>query len=126
MTKCRKKSFKRNCTKKTRTFQKNILLKLNKAGAPEAVSMMTECILLCVSPVVLQMEGSSFRFAFYGEGYTEGQDPSQGKPNAKIRTLVQGPGMGSPQTAGTHIDTVKVTVCRNCTSGLGLGLAVLP
>ena len=38
------------------------------------------------------MEGSSFQFAFYGEGYTEGEDPSQGKPNAKIRTLVQGPG----------------------------------
>uniref|UniRef100_W5K110 Saccharopine dehydrogenase-like oxidoreductase n=1 Tax=Astyanax mexicanus TaxID=7994 RepID=W5K110_ASTMX len=37
------------------------------------------------------MEGSSFRFGFYGEGYTEGQDPSEGKPNAKIRTLVQGP-----------------------------------
>uniref|UniRef100_A0A667ZPT7 Saccharopine dehydrogenase-like oxidoreductase n=1 Tax=Myripristis murdjan TaxID=586833 RepID=A0A667ZPT7_9TELE len=40
------------------------------------------------------MEGSSFQFAFYGEGYTEGQDPSQGKPNGKIRTLVQGPEAG--------------------------------
>ncbi|KAB5511144.1 hypothetical protein PHYPO_G00248680, partial [Pangasianodon hypophthalmus] len=40
------------------------------------------------------MEGSSFRFAFFGEGYTEGQDPSEGKPNAKIRTLVQGPEAG--------------------------------
>lgn len=38
------------------------------------------------------MEGSSFQFALYGEGYSEGQDPSQGKPNSKIRTLVQGPG----------------------------------
>lgn len=38
------------------------------------------------------MEGSSFQFSFYGQGYTEDQDPSQGKPNAKIRTLVQGPG----------------------------------
>ncbi|XP_041792767.1 saccharopine dehydrogenase-like oxidoreductase [Chelmon rostratus] len=38
-----------------------------------------------------QMETSSFQFAFFGEGYTEGQDPSQGKPNAKIRTLVRGP-----------------------------------
>uniref|UniRef100_A0AAR2KPA5 Saccharopine dehydrogenase-like oxidoreductase n=1 Tax=Pygocentrus nattereri TaxID=42514 RepID=A0AAR2KPA5_PYGNA len=45
-------------------------------------------------PTRKQMEGSSFRFAFYGEGYTEGQDPSQGKPNAKIRTLVQGPEAG--------------------------------
>uniref|UniRef100_A0A8B9GWP1 Saccharopine dehydrogenase-like oxidoreductase n=1 Tax=Astyanax mexicanus TaxID=7994 RepID=A0A8B9GWP1_ASTMX len=42
-------------------------------------------------PTQKQMEGSSFRFGFYGEGYTEGQDPSEGKPNAKIRTLVQGP-----------------------------------
>uniref|UniRef100_A0A8B9GT46 Saccharopine dehydrogenase-like oxidoreductase n=1 Tax=Astyanax mexicanus TaxID=7994 RepID=A0A8B9GT46_ASTMX len=39
----------------------------------------------------LLIKGSSFRFGFYGEGYTEGQDPSEGKPNAKIRTLVQGP-----------------------------------
>lgn len=45
-------------------------------------------------PTRKQMEGSSFRFAFYGEGYTEGQDPSQGKPNGKIRTLVQGPEAG--------------------------------
>lgn len=39
------------------------------------------------------MEESSFCFAFFGEGYSEGQDPSQGKPNTKIRTLVQGPGL---------------------------------
>ncbi|KAF4083770.1 hypothetical protein AMELA_G00120370 [Ameiurus melas] len=45
-------------------------------------------------PTRKQMEGASFRFAFFGEGYTEGQDPSQGKPNAKIRTLVQGPEAG--------------------------------
>ena len=38
------------------------------------------------------MEGSSFQMAFYGEGYTEGKDPSHGKPNGKIRTVVQGPG----------------------------------
>ncbi|XP_037553441.1 saccharopine dehydrogenase-like oxidoreductase [Nematolebias whitei] len=45
-------------------------------------------------PTRKQMEGSSFQFSFYGEGYTEDQDPSQGKPNAKIRTLVQGPECG--------------------------------
>uniref|UniRef100_A0A673BWK7 Saccharopine dehydrogenase-like oxidoreductase n=1 Tax=Sphaeramia orbicularis TaxID=375764 RepID=A0A673BWK7_9TELE len=45
-------------------------------------------------PTRKQMEGSSFQFAFYGEGYTEEQDPSQGKPNGKIRTLVQGPECG--------------------------------
>uniref|UniRef100_A0A3Q3L7H5 Saccharopine dehydrogenase-like oxidoreductase n=1 Tax=Labrus bergylta TaxID=56723 RepID=A0A3Q3L7H5_9LABR len=41
-----------------------------------------------------QMEASSFRFALYGEGYTEGQDPSLGRPDSKIRTLVQGPECG--------------------------------
>ncbi|XP_013872647.1 saccharopine dehydrogenase-like oxidoreductase [Austrofundulus limnaeus] len=45
-------------------------------------------------PTRKQMEGSSFQFSFYGQGYTEDQDPSQGKPNAKIRTLVQGPECG--------------------------------
>uniref|UniRef100_G3PUX8 Saccharopine dehydrogenase-like oxidoreductase n=1 Tax=Gasterosteus aculeatus aculeatus TaxID=481459 RepID=G3PUX8_GASAC len=45
-------------------------------------------------PTRKQMEESSFQLAFYGEGYTEGQDPSQGKPNGKIRTLVQGPECG--------------------------------
>ncbi|KAK2920349.1 saccharopine dehydrogenase-like oxidoreductase [Channa argus] len=45
-------------------------------------------------PTRKQMEGASFQFALYGEGYTEGEDPSQGKPNGKIRTLVQGPEPG--------------------------------
>ncbi|XP_052002103.1 saccharopine dehydrogenase-like oxidoreductase [Xyrauchen texanus] len=45
-------------------------------------------------PTRKQMEGSSFRFAFFGEGYNDGQDPTEGKPNAKIRTLVQGPEAG--------------------------------
>ncbi|KAM6943246.1 saccharopine dehydrogenase-like oxidoreductase [Xenentodon cancila] len=45
-------------------------------------------------PTRKQMESSSFQISFYGEGYTEEQDPSQGKPNAKIRTVVQGPECG--------------------------------
>uniref|UniRef100_A0A3Q0RLK2 Saccharopine dehydrogenase-like oxidoreductase n=1 Tax=Amphilophus citrinellus TaxID=61819 RepID=A0A3Q0RLK2_AMPCI len=45
-------------------------------------------------PTRKQMEASSFQFTFYGEGYTQEQDPSQGKPNAKIRTRVQGPEAG--------------------------------
>nr|XP_055027610.1 saccharopine dehydrogenase a, tandem duplicate 1 [Misgurnus anguillicaudatus] len=45
-------------------------------------------------PTRKQMEGSSFRFGFFGEGYTEGVDPTEGKPNAKIRTTVQGPEAG--------------------------------
>uniref|UniRef100_A0A8C6UYZ0 Saccharopine dehydrogenase-like oxidoreductase n=1 Tax=Neogobius melanostomus TaxID=47308 RepID=A0A8C6UYZ0_9GOBI len=44
-------------------------------------------------PTRKQMEGSSFKMAFYGEGHTEGQDP-HGKPNGKIRTVVQGPEAG--------------------------------
>ncbi|KAK2854207.1 hypothetical protein Q5P01_006868 [Channa striata] len=45
-------------------------------------------------PTRKQMEGASFQFALYGEGYTDGEDPSQGKPSGKIRTLVQGPEPG--------------------------------
>uniref|UniRef100_A0A4W6G1A8 Saccharopine dehydrogenase-like oxidoreductase n=1 Tax=Lates calcarifer TaxID=8187 RepID=A0A4W6G1A8_LATCA len=51
-------------------------------------------IYMCVYLCVHQMEASSFQFAFYGEGYAEGEDPSQGKPSSKIRTLVQGPECG--------------------------------
>lgn len=40
----------------------------------------------------LQIEGTSFHFIFFGEGYTEDQDPTEGKPNAKIHTVVKGPG----------------------------------
>lgn len=29
---------------------------------------------------------------FFGEGYSEGQDPQSGKPNVKICTEVKGPG----------------------------------
>ncbi|XP_061820291.1 saccharopine dehydrogenase-like oxidoreductase [Nerophis lumbriciformis] len=45
-------------------------------------------------PTRKQMEASSFRFVLHGEGYTEELDPSQGKPNGKICTLVQGPECG--------------------------------
>ncbi|KAJ3593589.1 hypothetical protein NHX12_005923 [Muraenolepis orangiensis] len=45
-------------------------------------------------PTRTQMKDSSFQFAFYGEGYTEGTDPSQGKPDGKIRTVVRGPEAG--------------------------------
>ncbi|XP_075906139.1 saccharopine dehydrogenase-like oxidoreductase [Nelusetta ayraudi] len=45
-------------------------------------------------PTKKQMDESSFQFAFYGEGYTEEQDPTKGKPNGKIRILVQGPEAG--------------------------------
>lgn len=54
-------------------------------------------------PTKKQMEGASFQFAFYGEGYTE--DPSQGRPNAKIRTLVQGPEAGYVATPITMVQS---------------------
>ncbi|KAJ8410289.1 hypothetical protein AAFF_G00202700 [Aldrovandia affinis] len=41
-------------------------------------------------PTRKQMDDSSFCFTFLGEGYMEGQDPKQGKPDAKIRTQVKG------------------------------------
>ncbi|KAJ8356629.1 hypothetical protein SKAU_G00194230, partial [Synaphobranchus kaupii] len=47
-----------------------------------------------VGPSRKQMDDSSFCFTFFGEGYTEGQDPTQGKPNARIRTQVKGPDAG--------------------------------
>ncbi|KAJ7988972.1 hypothetical protein DPEC_G00314730 [Dallia pectoralis] len=50
-----------------------------------------------------QMEGSSFQFTLHGEGYTEGQDPSQGRPDSKIRTLVQGPEAGYVATPITMV-----------------------
>ncbi|XP_029001287.1 saccharopine dehydrogenase-like oxidoreductase [Betta splendens] len=45
-------------------------------------------------PTRKQMADTSFQIAFYGEGYKEGDDPSQGKPNSKIQTLVKGPECG--------------------------------
>uniref|UniRef100_A0AAY4A9Q6 Saccharopine dehydrogenase-like oxidoreductase n=1 Tax=Denticeps clupeoides TaxID=299321 RepID=A0AAY4A9Q6_9TELE len=54
-----------------------------------------------------QIEETSFQFVFFGEGYTEDQDPSQGKPNAKIRTVVQGP---EPGYVATPISMVQAAI----------------
>lgn len=40
----------------------------------------------------LQMDETSFTMTFFGEGYSEGQNPANGKPNVKICTQVKGPG----------------------------------
>ncbi|XP_059841566.1 saccharopine dehydrogenase a, tandem duplicate 1 [Hypanus sabinus] len=45
-------------------------------------------------PTKQQMEGTSFSFTFFGEGYKEGQDPEAGKPSVKICTQVRGPEPG--------------------------------
>ncbi|KAM3931203.1 saccharopine dehydrogenase-like oxidoreductase [Leptodactylus fuscus] len=42
-------------------------------------------------PTQQQMEESSFSMTFFGEGYSRGLDPQQGKPNVKICTQVSGP-----------------------------------
>lgn len=68
------------------SFGRNLLIKY-----PEIFSCG---VFSKAGPTRKQMEGSSFQIAFYGEGYTEGQDPSRGKPNGKIRTVVQGPEAG--------------------------------
>ncbi|XP_041952240.1 saccharopine dehydrogenase-like oxidoreductase isoform X2 [Alosa sapidissima] len=41
-------------------------------------------------PTQKQMEGTSFRMTFYGEGYTKGRDPSQGMPDGRITTEIRG------------------------------------
>nr|XP_046239904.1 saccharopine dehydrogenase-like oxidoreductase [Scatophagus argus] len=66
-------------------------------------------------PTRKQMEASSFQFAFYGEGYTDGQDPSQGKPNGKIRTLVQGPECGYVATPIAMVQAA-LTILNESTS----------
>ncbi|KAI1897848.1 hypothetical protein AGOR_G00087490 [Albula goreensis] len=64
------------------SFGRNLLIKF-----PELFSFG---VFSKEGPTKKQMEDSSFCFTFFGEGYTEGQDPMQGKPNAKIRTQVKG------------------------------------
>ncbi|KAL2098569.1 hypothetical protein ACEWY4_005049 [Coilia grayii] len=81
------------------SFGRNLLIKF-----PEFFSFG---LFTKAGPTRKQMEGASFSFAFYGEGYTEGQDPSQGKPNAKIRTVVQGP---EPGYVATPIAMVQAAI----------------
>ncbi|XP_077139371.1 saccharopine dehydrogenase-like oxidoreductase [Ranitomeya variabilis] len=45
-------------------------------------------------PTAKQMAECSFSITFFGEGYSRGIDPQQGKPNVKICTQVSGPEAG--------------------------------
>lgn len=45
-----------------------------------------------------QIENTCFSMTFFGEGYSEGTDPSQGRPNAKICTQVVGAGKTKKNT----------------------------
>ncbi|KAM3861168.1 saccharopine dehydrogenase-like oxidoreductase [Diretmus argenteus] len=54
-------------------------------------------------PTVKQIEGTCFSMTFFGEGYSEGQDPSQGRPDAKICTQVIGPEPGYVATPAAMV-----------------------
>uniref|UniRef100_A0A3Q3WRB1 Saccharopine dehydrogenase-like oxidoreductase n=1 Tax=Mola mola TaxID=94237 RepID=A0A3Q3WRB1_MOLML len=41
-------------------------------------------------PTMKQIEDTCFNMTFYGEGYSEGADPNEGRPNTKICTQVLG------------------------------------
>lgn len=58
-------------------------------------------------PTRKQMEGTSFSLTFFGEGYTDGQDPSLGRPNAKIITQVKG---AEPGYIATPIAMVQAAI----------------
>uniref|UniRef100_A0A8V0XZS5 Saccharopine dehydrogenase-like oxidoreductase n=1 Tax=Gallus gallus TaxID=9031 RepID=A0A8V0XZS5_CHICK len=58
-------------------------------------------------PTQKQMDGTSFTMTFFGEGYSEGQDPQSGKPNVKICTQVKGP---EPGYVATPIAMVQAAV----------------
>uniref|UniRef100_A0A673HY69 Saccharopine dehydrogenase-like oxidoreductase n=1 Tax=Sinocyclocheilus rhinocerous TaxID=307959 RepID=A0A673HY69_9TELE len=58
-------------------------------------------------PTRKQMDGTSFCLRFMGEGYTNGQDPSQGKPNATISTEITGP---EPGYIATPITMVQAAI----------------
>ncbi|KAM9840539.1 saccharopine dehydrogenase-like oxidoreductase [Aulostomus maculatus] len=54
-------------------------------------------------PSMEQIEDTCFSLTFFGEGYSEGTDPSQGQPNAKICTQVIGPEPGYVATVSTMV-----------------------
>ncbi|XP_030627526.1 saccharopine dehydrogenase b isoform X2 [Chanos chanos] len=58
-------------------------------------------------PSKKQMEETSFCMTFFGEGYAEGQDPSLGKPNARITTQIKG---AEPGYVATPIAMVQAAI----------------
>ncbi|KAM4632990.1 saccharopine dehydrogenase b isoform 2-T2 [Polymixia lowei] len=56
-------------------------------------------------PTMKQMEDCYFSLTFFGEGFSEGQDPSQGRPNAKICTQVVGPEPGYVATPAAMVQS---------------------
>ncbi|XP_073194417.1 saccharopine dehydrogenase-like oxidoreductase isoform X2 [Lepidochelys kempii] len=62
-------------------------------------------------PTQKQIDGSSFTMTFFGEGYCEGQDPQQGKPNVKICTQVKGPGKEARMLYYGHLKNPRCWLC---------------
>ncbi|XP_061741731.1 saccharopine dehydrogenase-like oxidoreductase isoform X1 [Nerophis ophidion] len=58
-------------------------------------------------PTMEQIEDTCFSITFFAEGYSEGTDPSQGPPNAKICTQVLG---AEPGYVATAIAAVQAAV----------------
>ncbi|XP_019713609.1 saccharopine dehydrogenase b isoform X2 [Hippocampus comes] len=58
-------------------------------------------------PTIKQIEDTCFNMTFFGEGYAEAADPSQGPPNAKICTEVMG---AEPGYVATVIAMVQAAV----------------
>ncbi|XP_044185580.1 saccharopine dehydrogenase-like oxidoreductase [Thunnus albacares] len=54
-------------------------------------------------PTIKQIEDTCFSLTFFGEGYSEGTDPSQGRPNSKICTQVIGAEPGYVATVSTMV-----------------------
>lgn len=66
-------------------------------------------------PTQKQMDGSSFSMTFFGEGYSEGQSPDQGKPSVKICTQVTGPEAGYVTTPIAMVQAA-VTLLKEASS----------
>uniref|UniRef100_A0A8D2ZQ14 Saccharopine dehydrogenase-like oxidoreductase n=1 Tax=Scophthalmus maximus TaxID=52904 RepID=A0A8D2ZQ14_SCOMX len=56
-------------------------------------------------PTIKQIEDTCFSLTFFGEGYSEDTDPSQGRPNAKICTQVIGAEPGYVATVSTMVQS---------------------
>uniref|UniRef100_A0A8C4DG65 Saccharopine dehydrogenase-like oxidoreductase n=1 Tax=Dicentrarchus labrax TaxID=13489 RepID=A0A8C4DG65_DICLA len=54
-------------------------------------------------PTMKQIEDTCFSLTFFGEGYSEGTDPTQGQPNAKICTQVIGAEPGYVATVSAMV-----------------------
>lgn len=54
-------------------------------------------------PTMKQIEDTCFSLTFFGEGYSEGTDPTQGPPNAKICTQVMGAEPGYVATVSAMV-----------------------